>query len=344
MPPGVHIGRCKTVSVLAGLWLVLGATTACARTPAPGRAIYQRAGCAVCHQPDARGVPGVYPMLAGRVGRIAQRAAGRRYLIDVVAFGMVGAIKVDGQKIAGFMPPHPQLSDEDIASALTWLSQLDAAPGQPRVHFIAAGVHKVRAEPVGPGAVHALRGKVLGGSRTTPRVSAGARGTRPGVRAPRSAEARPVPAALARWRPGARAAAAPRVNWMLHCAGCHGLNGAARVPTVPELRNFAGYFTHSTRGRAYLVRAPGPAMSLLSDADLTAVMNWMLESLSRAQLPAHFRPYTVREVHRLRQHPLTLHAAAVRAAVLAQLRKAGVIPAQVATNGGFIDGTTRLSQ
>lgn len=53
---------------------------------------------------------------------------------------------------------------------------------------------------------------------------------------------------------------------------------------------------HLPAGREYLARVPGAAYSQLSNADLAAVLNWLLQTFSPAQLPADFQPYTEGEV------------------------------------------------
>jgi hypothetical protein len=69
---------------------------------------------------------------------------------------------------------------------------------------------------------------------------------------------------------------------------------------VPRLSGFLGNFLHVTGGREYIVQVPGVAHSVLDDTRLAAVINWVLENFSRAQLPPDFAPYTAEEVGRLR--------------------------------------------
>src|SRR5438105_15113831 len=72
------------------------------------------ARCAVCHQADGHGVPGVYPPLANSVGDYLRLSQGRAYLVHVVSFGMTGAITSHGQTYSGFMQPWQQLSDREL--------------------------------------------------------------------------------------------------------------------------------------------------------------------------------------------------------------------------------------
>lgn len=83
--------------------------------------------CAVCHQPDGKGAPSVYPPLAGSVGKYVALKEGRAYIIDVVSFGMGGKIDSAGDSFEGDMPPWPQLSDQDVADVLNYvLTSLNA--------------------------------------------------------------------------------------------------------------------------------------------------------------------------------------------------------------------------
>lgn len=88
-----------------------------------------------------------------------------------------------------------------------------------------------------------------------------------------------------------------RADYVLQCAGCHRVDGrGSSRHGIPDFRGSVGAFVHLPAGREYLIRVPGAAQSQLSDAELAAVLNWLLESFSAAQLPADFRPYTKQEV------------------------------------------------
>lgn len=93
-----------------------------------GAALFAK-NCALCHQSAGAGLPGQFPRLAGRVGAISAKPAGRAYLIDVVSYGMAGQITVDKQPIIGVMPIL-NLSDDDAASVLAYLQGLGNAPKQ----------------------------------------------------------------------------------------------------------------------------------------------------------------------------------------------------------------------
>jgi hypothetical protein len=120
------------------------------------------------------------------------------------------------------------------------------------------------------------------------------------MRAPRRAGLLIAALALAS---GARAYE-PQVNYQLHCMGCHLADGTGEAGRLPSMRGTLVPFSGLPAGREYLLRVPGVAQSPLPDAELAALMNWMVRNLSDVPLPAAFVEYTAEEVGRARQHPL----------------------------------------
>jgi mono/diheme cytochrome c family protein len=108
------------------------------------------AQCAVCHQRAAVGAPGQFPRLAGRVAAIAGHADGRAYLVGVLRNGLSGSIKVDGATVAGLMPPFPQLSADELASILNYLTSLGPTPPRKPQRFDGAEVAKLSARVASP--------------------------------------------------------------------------------------------------------------------------------------------------------------------------------------------------
>lgn len=98
-------------------------------------------------------------------------------------------------------------------------------------------------------------------------------------------------------------AATAQFNYMLHCQGCHLPDGKATPGIIPPLVG-AGRFLSAEGGREYLIRVPGVALSTISDEELAALLNWMLEQFSATELPDGFIPYTASEVNEQRQRPL----------------------------------------
>jgi mono/diheme cytochrome c family protein len=96
----------------------------------------------------------------------------------------------------------------------------------------------------------------------------------------------------------------PELAYTLECAGCHRADGAGTPGSVPQLRESVARFLAVPGGREYLSRVPGVAQAPLGDAELAAVLNWMLQHFDGAHVPAGFAPYTADEVGRLRRQPL----------------------------------------
>ena len=82
-----------------------------------GEAVFT-ANCAACHQATGQGVPGAFPPLADHLPDLYNAEGGRSYLIQVVLYGLQGAISVAGSSYNGVMPPFAQLSDEQLAATL----------------------------------------------------------------------------------------------------------------------------------------------------------------------------------------------------------------------------------
>jgi len=110
----------------------------------------------------------------------------------------------------------------------------------------------------------------------------------------------------------------PRVDYILHCQGCHLPDGAGTPGKVPALKHAVGKFLDVPGGREFLIQVPGTAQSTLSDAEVAAVLNWILHNFSEDELPADFVPYSTAEVTRFRRHPLT-DVSAVRAELMARI-------------------------
>jgi mono/diheme cytochrome c family protein len=115
------------------------------------------------------------------------------------------------------------------------------------------------------------------------------------------AEVSNVPDAVAR-KTGLHVEPMPRAarTYAENCQGCHGEKGVS-VTEIPSLAGRIGYFARTPEGRRYLVQVPNVALNPSSDEDIARMMNWLLVTLSRAQLPHDFEPYSTEEVGRLRK-------------------------------------------
>jgi mono/diheme cytochrome c family protein len=108
-----------------------------------------------------------------------------------------------------------------------------------------------------------------------------------------------------------------------NCEGCHGWAGVS-VTEIPTLKGRIGYFARIPEGRRYLVQVPNVALNPSSDEDIAAMMNWLLVTYSRDELPADFVPYSAAEVAQLRK--ARIDVAADRRRVIAALVAANELP------------------
>ncbi len=99
-------------------------------------------------------------------------------------------------------------------------------------------------------------------------------------------------------------AGSPAQLYTLNCWGCH-LPHAEGIPgSVPRLAHSMGYFLRIPEGRAYLVQVPGVANSPLGDQQVADVLNWLLVTYNKSELPDDFKPYTAQEIRTFRPHPI----------------------------------------
>lgn len=75
--------------------------------------------CTVCHQKDGAGVPGAFPPLQETEWVNGEKDT----LISIVLNGLQGEITVKGETYNSVMTPHNFLTDEEIASVLTYVRQ-----------------------------------------------------------------------------------------------------------------------------------------------------------------------------------------------------------------------------
>ncbi len=77
------------------------------------------ANCMACHQANGQGIPGAFPPLAGHIPDLYNAEGGRKYIINVVLYGLMGEITVKDTKFNSVMTPWAAvLSDEQIAATL----------------------------------------------------------------------------------------------------------------------------------------------------------------------------------------------------------------------------------
>jgi hypothetical protein len=98
----------------------------------------------------------------------------------------------------------------------------------------------------------------------------------------------------------------PRSNYLERCGGCHGVDGRAFAPTVPDLKDKVGWFLCDPAGRDYVSRLPNIVFSHLTDDELAAMMNYALFDLGGSSTPKSAKPFTGREMGEVRRRPWTV--------------------------------------
>lgn len=122
----------------------------------------------------------------------------------------------------------------------------------------------------------------------------------------------------------ALAGGSPAEMYTLNCWGCHKPRAEGIPGTVPRLADSMGDFLHVSGGREYLVEVPGVAASALSDAEIAQVLNWLLFTFNKAELPADFKPYTADEITKYRPHQL-IRITETRDDLVKRLKAKGII-------------------
>lgn len=92
---------------------------AAAATLERGKAVYAKT-CVACHQPNGKGLPGVFPQLDGSDWLEADNTL----LSKVILRGLQGPITINGAPFVGPMPMAPladTLKDEEIADVINYV-------------------------------------------------------------------------------------------------------------------------------------------------------------------------------------------------------------------------------
>ena len=122
----IEAARAACTRALAAALSVLAIGAACvspaaADAPPPGANVFA-ARCAVCHGPEAAGIPGSFPSLHDQIVAFGKTPPGRDYLIMVVTTGLMGDLTVGSVSYRGVMPAQSILSEAEVAAVLTWLA------------------------------------------------------------------------------------------------------------------------------------------------------------------------------------------------------------------------------
>ncbi|MFT4569417.1 MAG: hypothetical protein ACI8TX_000788 [Hyphomicrobiaceae bacterium] len=97
----------------------------------------------------------------------------------------------------------------------------------------------------------------------------------------------------------ASAASLVRHDYVLHCAGCHLMDGTGSE-TVPSLHELGPVMT-ANGGRDYLMRVPGVAQAPVDDARLARLLDYVLSEFSGLE---NVEPFSPAEVGLARERPL----------------------------------------
>lgn len=123
--------------------------------------------------------------------------------------------------------------------------------------------------------------------------------------------------------PSLAVASSPRGHYVLHCAGCHRIDGSGAPDRyVPDLRRL-GQFLRVDGGREFVIGVPGVMGSGLDDAQVAEVANWLLATMARDSVPAGHRPFTAAEVAATRARPMP-DVAATRHRLVERARAQGI--------------------
>src|SRR5512139_2708906 len=110
---------------------------------AAGKTVFETA-CMACHQADGKGLPGAFPPLAGSDYLLGDKDRA----VGIVVNGLQGEVIVNGIKFNSVMPAMTQLSDQEIADALTFaLNSWGNAGGAVSASQVAAERAKAAATP-----------------------------------------------------------------------------------------------------------------------------------------------------------------------------------------------------
>jgi nitrite reductase (NO-forming) len=112
-----------------------------------GKTLFQGT-CSACHQSDGKGLPSVFPPLAGSDFLMADVDRS----IAIVLNGLSGPVTVNGQRYDSVMPPMSQLNDDAVAHILTYVRNTWGNSGDA---VSPADVARIRSStPRPPGAAH----------------------------------------------------------------------------------------------------------------------------------------------------------------------------------------------
>lgn len=259
--------RIKIASIILML-IILGAGSAFSATDegrsapdAPASAKMREGGklfarkCVVCHQASGKGVPGVFPPLAGN-----PHLGDTKLVVRTIHGGKSGPIDINGKKFNSKMPPiGAAFSPEQVAAVATYVRNSWG-------NSFGAVADKEATALLQPGS-----GRNAEQLATSPQAAPpGATAALPMAYAP--PDSRLLPASLKGLPRGGRL-------FRLYCAGCHGATAmGGAVPfagmNAPSLKNVPAVAVS-----IFVRQGPGPMpafpRAVLSDQDVAAVAKYV---------------------------------------------------------------------
>jgi cytochrome c553 len=122
----------------------------------------------------------------------------------------------------------------------------------------------------------------------------------------------------------ARAADSPETLYILHCSGCHGMDGQGeRRADVPPLPPYVGNFLRDPQGRLYIANVGGVISSGLSDQDTAVVLNWLLERFGESKALDPADRFDAAEIRKLRAQRVA-DSVGLRRTIASRLKKQGL--------------------
>lgn len=93
-----------------------------------------------------------------------------------------------------------------------------------------------------------------------------------------------------------------RANYVLLCSGCHNVSGlGSEEGGIPAFPGSVGKIAAFDRGRTYMMHVPGVVSNSMSNAEIAAVMNYILDTWAPE---AGAAPFTAEEVTARRKLPI----------------------------------------